>query len=95
MEGQMTILEQILTEAKNADASDVHITVGIPPKMRVNGQLITMDKYGRMMPPDTKAIADSIINEAQRSRFEERGQLDLSFSIPAIGRFRANVFFQL
>ena len=43
MEGQLTILEQILTEAKGADASDVHITVGIPPKMRVNGQLITLE----------------------------------------------------
>ena len=94
MEGQMSILEQILTEAKNSDASDVHITVGIPPKMRINGQLITMDHYGRMLPPDTKAIADSIVNESQRARFEENGQLDMSFSVPAIGRFRANVFKQ-
>ena len=69
MEGQMTLLEQILTEAKNADASDVHITVGIPPKMRINGQLITMESYGRMMPPDTKSIADGIVNDVQRARF--------------------------
>ncbi len=94
MEGQMTLLEQILTEAKNADASDVHITVGIPPKMRINGQLITMESYGRMMPPDTKSIADGIVNDVQRARFEEMGQLDMSFSIPAIGRFRANIFKQ-
>ena len=94
MEGQMSILEQILTEAKNSDASDVHITVGIPPKMRIKGQLITMVHYGRMLPPDTKAIADSIVNESQRARFEENGQLDMSFSVPAIGRFRANVFKQ-
>lgn len=48
----MPTIEEILRAAKEAGASDVHLTVGIPPKMRVNGNLITMD-YPRMLPADT------------------------------------------
>lgn len=59
-----TIIE-IMHTACDAGASDVHITVGIPPKMRVNGNLITMD-YPKMSPQDTLAIAYSIMNDVQR-----------------------------
>ena len=66
----MPNIEEILTVAKEAGASDVHLTVGIPPKMRVNGNLITMD-FPKLQPADTLEIVLSIMTEAQRTRFEE------------------------
>ena len=89
----MASIEEILRKAKEAGASDVHITVGIPPKMRVNGKLITME-YDRMLPNDTIATAMEIMNDKQRAIFEERGEYDMSFSIPEMGRYRVNVYKQ-
>lgn len=89
----MATIEEILRTAKDAGASDVHLTVGIPPKMRVFGNLITMD-YPRMMPADTLDVVVSIMSEEQRNRFEERGEYDLSFSLPNCGRYRVNVYKQ-
>ncbi|WP_026516740.1 type IV pilus twitching motility protein PilT [Butyrivibrio sp. MC2021] len=90
----MSRIEDILREAKEKGASDVHITVGLPPKMRLNGNLIALDNYDKMMPADTKQIADEVMNEKQREKFEENGQHDMSFSIPGVGRYRLNVFRQ-
>lgn len=87
------MIEEILRNAKEAGASDVHITVGIPPKMRVNGKLITME-YDRMLPKDTIAAAMEIMNDKQRILFEERGEYDMSFSIPELGRYRVNIYKQ-
>ncbi|WP_026503715.1 type IV pilus twitching motility protein PilT [Butyrivibrio sp. NC3005] len=90
----MADIKEILEEAKVKNASDVHITVGIPPKMRINGQLISMEKYGKMLPPDTLELAEKIMNEQQKEFLDKNGQLDLAFSIAGIGRFRLNVFKQ-
>lgn len=79
--------------AKEAGASDVHITVGIPPKMRVNGNLIAMN-YSKMMPADTLEVLLEIMTETQRERFEDRGEYDMSFSIPELGRYRVNAYKQ-
>ena len=89
----MVTVEEILTTAKGAGASDVHITVGIPPKMRVNGALITMD-YPKMLPADTLALVPTVMSPVQQERFEERGEYDMSFAIPRLGRFRVNVYKQ-
>ena len=89
----MTRVEEVLTEAKTAGASDVHFTVGIPPKMRVNGDLIAMN-YPRMMAEDTIEVLNTVTNEAQREKFEQRGEFDFSYSIPALGRYRVNAFRQ-
>ena len=89
----MPTIQEIMQTANKAGASDVHITVGIPPKMRVNGNLITMD-YPRMAPQDTLEVAYSIMNDVQKERFEERGEYDMSFSIPELGRYRVNVYKQ-
>lgn len=86
-------VEEVLARAKEAGASDVHITVGVPPKMRVNGDLITMD-YERMLPPDTHRVVEDIMSDYQLQRFEERGEYDMSFSIPNIGRYRVNAYKQ-
>jgi twitching motility protein PilT len=89
----MRSIEEILRTAKEAGASDVHMTVGIPPKMRVNGKLKTMP-FDRMMPGDTLEVLLSIMSESQKERFEERGELDFSYSIPELGRYRVNAFKQ-
>ncbi|MDE7447338.1 MAG: type IV pilus twitching motility protein PilT [Lachnospiraceae bacterium] len=86
-------IEEMLRIAKAAGASDVHVTVGIPPKMRVNGKLITME-FDRLMPNDTQQMLMGIMNEEQKKRFEERGEYDMSFSIPNTGRYRINAYKQ-
>ena len=89
----MATIEEILTAAKEAGASDVHLTVGIPPKMRVNGNLVTMD-FPKMLPADTLDVVLSIMTETQRDRYEEKGEYDMSFAIPNVARYRVNVFKQ-
>ncbi|MBD5474199.1 MAG: type IV pilus twitching motility protein PilT [Lachnospiraceae bacterium] len=89
----MPTIEEMLKIAKDAGASDVHITVGVPPKMRVNGKLITMD-FDRLLPADTKLLLDEIMTEQQKERFEESGEYDMSFSIIGQGRYRANAYKQ-
>ncbi len=86
-------VEEILAAAKRAGASDVHITVGIPPKMRVNGKLIAMEG-DRLLPQDTLEIANSVMNDSQRQRFEEKGEVDMSFAIAGEGRYRVNIYKQ-
>lgn len=86
-------VEEILSKAKEAGASDVHITVGIPPKMRVNGKLITMDGV-KLLPSDTMEIAIHVMNEKQRQHFEEFGEVDMSFAISGEGRYRVNIYKQ-
>ena len=90
----MPNIRGILEEAKTAGASDVHITVGIPPKMRVNGKLITMTNYNRLLPADTLEIVLEIMTETQRNKFEENGEYDMSFSISDLGRYRVNAYKQ-
>ena len=86
-------VEEVLAKAKAAGASDVHITVGVPPKMRVNGNLITMD-YPKMLPADTLQAVMDIMTEQQREKFEEKGEYDMSFSIRNVGRYRVNAYKQ-
>jgi twitching motility protein PilT len=89
----MPRIEELLRIASEAKASDLHITVGVPPKMRINGELVTMDME-RMMPPDTEAIIDQVMNDFQRKKFDELGEWDMSFSVPDLGRYRVNAYRQ-
>lgn len=89
----MISVEEVLKAAKIAGASDVHFTVGVPPKMRVNGDLLNMD-YQKMLPPDTQDALEQVMNEKQKELFAERGEYDMSFSIRDVGRYRVNVFRQ-
>lgn len=89
----MITIEELLTKAKECKASDVHITVGLPPKMRVNGRLVDMD-YPKLMPADTENIIGTLMNDKFYKKLEESGEVDFSYSIPQIGRYRVNVFRQ-
>lgn len=93
MEASEVTIEQIMGCAKEAGASDVHITVGIAPKMRVNGKLKVMP-FPMLLPPDTSRICESMMTDKQKQCFEEKGEWDFSFSIPSLGRYRVNAFRQ-
>lgn len=86
-------LDRLLRTAFEAKASDVHLTVGVPPIIRINGEL---KRYGQeaLRPEDTEGIAKAIISETLWPRFEEQGELDFSYGIPGVSRFRVNVFKQ-
>ena len=86
-------IEQVLRTAVEAGASDVHITVGVPPKMRVNGRLIEM-QFERMLPADTAELLYSIMNEDQKRMFEDKGEHDFSYALRDLGRYRVNAFKQ-
>jgi twitching motility protein PilT len=74
-------------------ASDLHITTGSPPQLRIDGDLVPL-RTEAMTPVDTKQLCYSILTDAQKLRFEEDQELDLSFGVKNLARFRANVFMQ-
>ncbi len=88
----MTI-EELLNTAKERGASDLHVTVGIPPKIRVNGELTDMD-YPRMLPQDVEAVIKPTMSEKVKQAFREKGEIDYAYSISGLGRYRVNVFRQ-
>ena len=89
----MFTVEQLLTIAKEKKASDVHVTVGLPPRVRINGELVDLE-YPKLTPADCEKLILDIMDERQENLFKDRGELDFSFSIPNIGRYRVNVFRQ-
>jgi twitching motility protein PilT len=74
-------------------ASDLHITTGSPPQLRIDGKLVPLNTPP-LAPVDTKQLCYSILTDAQKHRFEEESELDLSFGVKGLSRFRANVFVQ-
>ncbi|MDU2063516.1 MAG: type IV pilus twitching motility protein PilT [Sporomusaceae bacterium] len=87
------MIRELLEEAVRRRASDVHITVGVPPVFRINGHLIHTDRPVLTM-TDTAALVTGILNEEQLARFRENGELDFSYAIPGVSRFRVNAFRQ-
>jgi twitching motility protein PilT len=86
-------LHQLLKAMVEKGASDLHITTGSPPQLRIDGKLIPL-KTPPLTPVETKQICYSILTDAQKHRFEEDNELDLSFGVKGLSRFRANVFMQ-
>ena len=89
----MFTIEQLLLSAKSMDASDVHLAVGLPPRVRIAGDLINLN-YPVLMPEDVKKIAFGMMNEYQQKTFKDTGECDFAFQAPAVGRYRVNVFSQ-
>src|SRR3954463_13141817 len=84
----------VLTKMVQVRASDVHLTPGFPPALRVRGRIVPMDDYPQLGPQDTREIVCSILNDSQRKKFENQQQLDFAYAIPGVARFRVNCFFQ-
>ena len=83
----------ILLEVLERDASDVHLSVGSPPIIRVNGVLERLD-YPRLTSNDTRELIYSILSQDQRQRLENEWEIDFSYSVPGRARFRVNAYFQ-
>ncbi len=84
-------LDELLHLVVEKNASDLHICVGVPPVLRVDGALRTAN-YERLTPNVTQRMIYDILNDDQIQRFETELQLDLSYSIPRVARFRTNVY---
>jgi twitching motility protein PilT len=89
----MVSLRQLLDEMIKMRASDLHLSAGVPPQVRVDGSITPM-AHPPLTPQMTQQLAYSVLNEEQRKRFETTKELDLSFGVPGLSRFRANVFLQ-
>jgi twitching motility protein PilT len=75
-------------------ASDLHITTGIAPLIRVDGKLKPLEGFEPLKPVQTKSLCYSVLTDAQKHAFEANNELDLSFGLKGLSRFRANVFMQ-
>jgi twitching motility protein PilT len=89
----MANLHQLLKAMVEKGASDLHITTGSPPQLRIDGELVPL-KTAPLTPVETKQLCYSILTDAQKHKFEEENELDLSFGVKSLSRFRANVFMQ-
>jgi twitching motility protein PilT len=87
-------LRALLDEMIKRGASDLHLTVGERPKLRVDGQLTDASVDAILKPKDTMSLAYSVLTEQQKKRFEQEDELDFSFSIENVSRFRANMYKQ-
>jgi twitching motility protein PilT len=89
----LATLPELLNALVSLKGSDLHITTNTPPQVRVHGRLQTLD-LPVLGPAETKALAYSVLTDAQKKRFEETLELDFSFGIRGLARFRCNVFNQ-
>src|SRR5467141_434725 len=87
-------MHDLLTIMIERGASDLHITTGTSPQIRLHGKLTPLTQFERLTPQDTQRLAYSVLNEGQKQKFEEDNELDLSFGIQGLARFRCNVYRQ-
>ncbi len=86
-------LHQLLRVMADKGASDLHVTANSPPQLRIDGSLVPL-KVPPLTPVETKQLCYSVLTEEQKVAFEKRNELDLSFGVKNLARFRANIFTQ-
>ncbi|HIL80746.1 MAG TPA: type IV pili twitching motility protein PilT, partial [Myxococcales bacterium] len=89
----MANMHQLLKTMIEQGASDLHITTGTSPQLRIDGKLRPL-KMPALTPQETKQLCYSILTDSQKHKFEEENELDLSFGVQKLSRFRGNVFVQ-
>ncbi len=89
----MANMHQLLKAMIEKGASDLHITTGSAPQLRIDGKLHPL-RMPPLSPPETKQLCYSVLTDSQKHKFEETNELDLSFSVQKLSRFRGNVFVQ-
>jgi twitching motility protein PilT len=87
-------IDELLEHMVARNASDLHVTVGTPPVVRVRGEVQRLDEYAPLSADDSQQILYRILSSEQQKLFELNRQLDFSHSIPGLARFRVNVYFQ-
>jgi twitching motility protein PilT len=85
---------EVLFTMADERASDVHLSPGFPPAIRVRGKITPLNEYGRLSAQQTRDTVYQLLNDDQRKRFESAKQLDLAYAVPGVARFRVNCFFQ-
>jgi twitching motility protein PilT len=90
----MVTLRALLEEMFRMKASDLHITAGVPAQLRVDGELVSSRISGVLTPELTQRLAYSAMNDEQKKVFENENELDFSFGLKGLARFRANCFVQ-
>ncbi len=89
----MITLEELLVKLQEYGGSDLHVTAGSPPRIRLDGELMELD-YDMLSPDMSQKIIYAILDAEQIANFEKEKELDLSFGISGLGRYRCNVYFQ-
>ena len=89
----MATLPDLLKTTVEKNASDLHIATDTPPQVRVDGELQRLEMPA-LTPSETKQLVYSVLTDSQKKRFEETSELDFSFGIKGLARFRCNVFMQ-
>ncbi len=87
-------LQELLTAMVQRGASDLHLSCGTFPQIRLHGNLEPLEEFEALMPADTKRLVYSVLTEDQQQRFEQDNELDLSFGVEGLARFRCNVYRQ-
>jgi len=87
-------IDDMLKIAVERNASDLHLKVGNHPVVRINGVLHPMVELKRLMPEDTIAMSFAIMNNELKEKFKKEHEIDMAYSVPGLGRFRCNVFYQ-
>jgi Tfp pilus assembly pilus retraction ATPase PilT len=91
---QIHSIDELLKIAVERDASDLHISAGSPPVIRVNGHLERLPDQPHMEPDDIRVLIYRILSTEQQKQLETKRQFDFSYSIPGLARFRVNAYFQ-
>src|SRR3989442_2781073 len=91
---QQLSLSELLHNLSELGGSDLHVTTGTAPLVRVHGEIRPLEGYRPLTSSETKQLAYSVLTDAQKHRFEENLELDFSFGVKGLSRFRANIFNQ-
>jgi twitching motility protein PilT len=87
-------INDLLKQAHNLEASDLHIKVGSPPILRIHGELTPLTSEKRLSHEDATKIALAVMTPGQTEVFKKKNDIDLAYSVPGLGRFRCNIFMQ-
>jgi twitching motility protein PilT len=85
---------ELLGKLLDLDGSDLHLSAGVPPVVRIHGELERLEDYPALAPRALQAMVYAILPQKMRERFEQELELDMSYSLPGRARFRVNVFMQ-
>ena len=94
MSNTLKSIDELLGVLVEQNASDLHLAAGSPPVIRVNGRLQRVPGIEKLTPEDTRTIVYRILSTEQQKMLETRRQIDFSYSIPGVARFRVNAYFQ-
>jgi twitching motility protein PilT len=90
----MIELRDMFTKMVETGASDLHLVVDAPPQLRIRGELHTIDGYGPLTQEDTREVVFGILTNEQRQKLEVQWEIDFSYAVPGLSRWRVNAFFQ-